>query len=123
MTCQSNSPPIIRRGRANGKFGFNRTPIARLVGDAFSLAGAIEILQVLLTVVFGILIWGYVTWSWWQHWIHRGEILLPVITVLGSGVAIFLAVAGIPAARIAVTGVIALCGFAFLLGYQSLLLP
>ena len=110
-------PAILRRPLFTG------TPLARLFDNVFTIHGAVEILQLLLTVGLGILVCGYIAFSWLQHWIHRGEFLSLGITALVSGFVIFMALVGIPAARLTLIGISALCGFAFVLGYQDLLLP
>jgi len=98
-------------------------PVAGALDRIAGLVGSLEGLGLLVTVVAGVGVLGYVGVSWLIHLVGHAQYLVASTAGLLGLLAIGAAFARIPAAQIVVFGGAAVCGTAFLSGYGSVLLP
>lgn len=98
-------------------------PIADALDRIAGLVGTLEGLGLLITVVAGIGVFGYVAVAWLIHFVSRAQYLAAGAAGLLGFLAVAAAFARIPAALIVVLGSAAVCGTALLAGYGSALLP
>lgn len=98
-------------------------PIADALDRIAGFVGTLEGLGMLVTVVAGIGVFGYVAVAWLIHFVSHAQYLAAATAGLLGLLAVAAAFAKIPAALIVVFGSAAVCGTAFLSGYGSALLP
>ena len=80
-------------------------------------------LELLLSLILGIGILGYVSVTWLLHLVGAGQYLIASGLASLSLGSIALALLRVPFAQIIVLGCAIVCGTAFLLGYGNVLLP
>ena len=98
-------------------------PIADALDRIAGFVGTLEGLGLLVTVVAGVGLFGYVAVAWLIHFVSHAQYLAAGATGLLGLLAVAVALARIPAALIVVLGSAAVCGTAFLSGYGNALLP
>jgi len=98
-------------------------PIADALDRIAGFVGTLEGLGLLVTVIAGVGVLGYVGVSWLTHFVGHAQYLAAGAAGLLGFLAMAAAFARIPAALIVVFGGAAVCGTAFLSGYGSVLLP
>jgi len=98
-------------------------PIADTLDRIAGFVGSLEGLGLLITVIAGIGVLGYIGVSWLIHFVSHAHYLAASAAGLVGLLAIGAALARIPAALILVFGSAAVCGTALLSGYGSMILP
>ncbi|XZG70055.1 hypothetical protein ACTSKR_15625 [Chitinibacteraceae bacterium HSL-7] len=98
-------------------------PIADALDRIAGLAGSLEGLGLLITIVAGMGALAYVGVLWIIHFVNHAQYLAASAAGLLGLLAIGAAIARIPAALIVLFGGAAVCGTAILSGYSGVLLP
>lgn len=98
-------------------------PIAGALDRIAGFGGSLDALGMLVTVIAGIGVLGYVVVSWLIHFVSHAQYLAASAAGIFGLLGFAAAFARIPAALIVLFGSAAVCGMTFLSGYGSTLLP
>lgn len=97
--------------------------LATMISRIANLVTAWDGLWLILTVIAGVGLLGYVGVAWLIHFVSEGRYLFTAVVSVLLLVSVSAALLRIPAAQIAVLGGAIICGAAFLMGFGNALLP
>lgn len=97
--------------------------VSALFGAIVDIEVSLQFLGIVVSVIVGLGVFGYVTVSWLLHFIEKGHYVLSFCSSVVLLAAAIGTIARIPIAMLVVFGSAMVCGTAFFLGAGNVLLP